>query len=647
MKQKYTRLYIGLIMLFFATTIQAQILPGKGEFTPPGIENPGGGITLPGSGVEVPDFTFNPNNAFATALANEDLARRARDARKTEWFNKQKALIKKQIENKLNKNFANYDQAKDALFAHSEINNIRRNSIPPRDSYRYRKGQGFGKQRKHVEGLKLLKLREAEIKAGNINNSQYGLLKVDGVYLKDMKSQLTLDRKWASLSHVFAKNTAETHINNYIFLKLDGINGDQGMKALAIRLKNDYYNGFDDFDKVSLMQVLLHYEWFKDLSKCTVCVMPTSLLKFLGLDRATSPIIEDYAKKNRSGGVSIFDDAYINIISQNYVSLYPNDPREALDHAERVVAEEREAVIKKLIDAKNALDLAIENLAVELNLTNNQVTWLNSDSNREYAKKVLKLANENRVNNNIKVNIANFIREAIVALMNGMEVDFDDKIIVGLKGKLKCLHDKLTKNGNTFVKDLLKNFEGDGSEFSIKILSEKKVFSQKSKKYVNGVCYPPINNIIVIKLSESNLETNKPILSVLRTMLHEYIHADIWRKLKTKNQKTETELSFIKTYEQFRKINLKQAQHEVMGKLYVESMAKVLKDIHKTILLGEYNYLTNNGAISLDNLYEALAWQGIGNHGVQAYVNLPQKKKDELKKAINTYYHSLTKNCPN
>ena len=140
--------------------------------------------------------------------------------------------------------------------------------------------------------------------------------------------------------------------------------------------------------------------------------------------------------------------------------------------------------------------------------------------------------------------------------------NYDDHIDDSkLTGKEKCLNKLLTEGGTNFVKDLLKNFEGK-SEFDIKIQSKDKVISKGRE--VNGTTSPPINNVITINISTSNTKQN-PALEVAKTILHEYIHADIYRKLNTKYSGT-ADLDFKKTYEAY------EDQHEAMGALYVNSI---------------------------------------------------------------------------
>jgi hypothetical protein len=143
------------------------------------------------------------------------------------------------------------------------------------------------------------------------------------------------------------------------------------------------------------------------------------------------------------------------------------------------------------------------------------------------------------------------------------------------------------------------------------------------------------------------METNKA-LEVAKTILHEYIHADMYRKLNTKDPTT-GELDFKETYEKFKSVNFKAtAQHETMADLYVGEMTNALKDFHKYALVADYNYLTDNGANPLpDSFYEALAWEGLRQHDVKAYTDLSDDKKKELNDSLELYYPTTTANCPN
>lgn len=217
-----------------------------------------------------------------------------------------------------------------------------------------------------------------------------------------------------------------------------------------------------------------------------------------------------------------------------------------------------------------------------------------------------------------------------------------------LTGKEKCLNDLLDKEGDSYVQDLLENFRGE-SEFDIKIESADNIIGADGNP-VNGRTFPPSNDIIKVLISTSQA-ASRPALGVVRTILHKYIHADMYRKLHTENQAQTSEvINFKYTYDNFKNGNFEaNPQHETMAELYINEMANTLKKFHKNVMVGEYNYLTDNGTNPLpDNFYEALAWQGLTKEGevVDAYNQLSDEKKTALQESLNSHYYSTTNNCP-
>lgn len=217
-----------------------------------------------------------------------------------------------------------------------------------------------------------------------------------------------------------------------------------------------------------------------------------------------------------------------------------------------------------------------------------------------------------------------------------------DKIINNLTGKAKCLNDSLTKSGSNFVKNILSNFQGD-SKFDIKIESKDKVYFG-TDEVTGATRYTKGNNIVYIDMSIDKISTSSSLASV-RSLIHEYIHADMFRKINTTNY--DGDLDFKTTYEYFKNSNFKaSSQHETMAKLYINSMRDALKNFHKNVLTSDYNKYTNYfGSSPTDTFYEALAWQGLSNHGVKAYTDLSDIRKKEISsEAIKL--GKLTKDCP-
>jgi hypothetical protein len=211
--------------------------------------------------------------------------------------------------------------------------------------------------------------------------------------------------------------------------------------------------------------------------------------------------------------------------------------------------------------------------------------------------------------------------------------------------KIKCLNTKLNSSGNSFIKDILKNFKGE-SKVNINIESADKVYGPTGNE-VNATTSPIRNGVITIKISSFKAGSAKA-LEVVRTLIHEYIHADIFRKL-NEDSDLHKYPDFKETYNKYKDAKFQPTQHHsTMADLYVNSMRDALKSYHKNVLIGDYNYLTDNGTNPIvDNFYEALAWRGLKGQGVQAYKDLSDAKKLALKTSLEQHHSSTTTNCPN
>jgi hypothetical protein len=299
----YRTLFIGVLVSSYLT--HSQILPNnnRDEFLRldevKDLKKRSTGET------EFEDFSFNWDNGFHTALNNQILLKLARKKAKRVWFKRQKKRVRENIEKKLGRNFDNYDQAKEALFLFSEKENIYRNSKPPINKYQSLRSDGYAISKGYLKELKLLQLRKIEISAGNIHNPKYGYLKANGMLLKDIKDLNTLNQKWDNIVIPLGSNINNTHYNTSIYQKLNNLGADFNKQIIA--LKNNYYNRFNQWEQLNLMQLLLNFEEYKRLSSCGVCLLPSSFYKFKELDKATSRVIETYAMNNRDKRTSIFD----------------------------------------------------------------------------------------------------------------------------------------------------------------------------------------------------------------------------------------------------------------------------------------------------------------------------------------------------
>ena len=220
----------------------------------------------------------------------------------------------------------------------------------------------------------------------------------------------------------------------------------------------------------------------------------------------------------------------------------------------------------------------------------------------------------------------------------------DVQITNELTGKAKCLNDLLDKDGDSFVQNLLANFEGE-SEFDITIVSKEHVVSNQTGNEINGrTLYTENIGSTLITIEISTSKTNeRAALEGARIILHEYIHADMYRKLYTTEVTNQEVLDFKKTYEAYGN------QHGAMGALYINSMKDALKAFHKNVLTDDYNkYINFYGEAPSDTFYEAMAWGGLRDSDVKSWTDLSPEKKAAIETlASRVTGFSKTVPCPN
>ena len=583
---------------------------------------------------EFEDFSFNWGNGFHTALNNLVLLERAQVAKLNAWYRRQFNLMKDEIEKQLNTSFNNYNQAKEAFFSDIETRNITKNTPVILSKYERLFNSGKRKNRRYLRELKSLQLREIELRRGNINNSQFPYLEAKGVLLKEITSLNMLSRYKSDIVNAFEKQTVRNIEYMYTIEKLDHLGSS--FEHEMVKLKNKYYNSFSNWDKLGLMQFLLNYEHYKDIINCGVCIIPNELYKFKNSDIATQPVIEEYAKNNRNKGLSIFDPRYPQVHRYQYQNNFCGGPINFM-----AWEADKKAVLDRLLNNVSTSSLVIESLIAELNITDNsQKNWLYSSSNSNEVSNLSDFLQNNRVHGVVAVEAMNFAKEAIEALKDGAEVDYEEKLI--LDSDLKdndCLYSVYTEMGKapTFA-NYLNNFDEDMSVANLKLTS-----STTLPNSTNAQTSAPQNYLITITFNENNLD--RPKLCIARTFIHEMIHAEIFRKLLSvaqhpsiqldQNQLIQLRNDYPGLYDYYTRwknnvpngINLTSPQHQVMATHYRGIIIEALKEYDNT---------------KSDEIYEALSWVGLQN--TIAWNNLSPNEQTNILQIVATFNSSNT-NC--
>jgi len=300
------------------------------------------------------DFSFNWDSNYNTAFNNLVLLEQAKLDKLESWYRKQYNLIQDEIEKQLNTSFSSYDQAKKAFFSDIEGKNITRNTPVLLSKYKKLYNPGRNKNRKYLKELRHLQLREIEIRAGNRNNSQFPYLQAKGVSLKGVTSLSKLSELKYDLENAFGNQISINHEYVYIIEKLDYLGSDFDNEML--NLKNKFYKSFDRWDQLGLMQYLLNYEYYKDILSPPYST-PVELVEFQYSDMATEPVIEEYAKNNRGGGVSLFDPRYPEINRYLYQNNFCGGYIDLM-----AWEADKQAALDGYIDNVSTTSLATENL---------------------------------------------------------------------------------------------------------------------------------------------------------------------------------------------------------------------------------------------------------------------------------------------
>jgi len=191
----------------------------------------------------------------------------------------------------------------------------------------------------------------------------------------------------------------------------------------------------------------------------------------------------------------------------------------------------------------------------------------------------------------------------------GDGLEEEDQIIKDLSFKgttADCIYEKLLSiNG---FKELASEFDGLGTEFDV----ELKIGATQNASANGQTWWRGPNQPIEITFNEANI--NRSALEVARTIVHEMVHAEMYRAINTTNP-SEVELDFRETFNAYVMMYKGSAdqQHNLMADEWVTKMGEILKDVHQILDPNGYNSFKNyyypNGIP--DHFYKSVAWEGL------------------------------------
>src|SRR5690554_180770 len=198
--------------------------------------------------------------------------------------------------------------------------------------------------------------------------------------------------------------------------------------------------------------------------------------------------------------------------------------------------------------------------------------------------------------------------------------------------RLNAIYNKIKQAAN--IKQYLENFD---SQFSVAhLILDTKPFTNNND--VNALTYEPEHYRIEIVFNENNL--NRPWLDIARTMMHEVIHAEMYRIL----------LSLASTNGQIDKVDLenKLTSHNYPG-LYEYYRIYGFQNMQHPQMADHYRGIIRTFLMQLDSTVtyaqaDAMAWVGL--QGTTAWNNLTTAQKNNIINTYNSWYNNAPINLP-
>ena len=206
------------------------------------------------------DITFG-YDLQATLKANA-LIQQTRENTLNRWFDRQHILIKKEIEKQLGESFSNYKSAVSAYLKEHESHIVQENHGPVERKYNERRYAKEHQKTSTLKKLKLLRLRENELKQGRLTHSNYASFTYNGKALDQIQSLAQIAAFWEeerskfSSLHIAIQNDYHTHLQIKELSGVQDSNHPLLEELLILQWKN--YHKYDRWDQLKLMQAYLN-----------------------------------------------------------------------------------------------------------------------------------------------------------------------------------------------------------------------------------------------------------------------------------------------------------------------------------------------------------------------------------------------------
>ena len=245
--------------------------------------------------------------------------------------------------------------------------------------------------------------------------------------------------------------------------------------------------------------------------------------------------------------------------------------------------------------------------------------------------------------------------QAIEELLDAYD---DYQIINELEGKALCVYNKLKSSSEGF-KNAIKKFDPDFPVAHLKFKAQELDEGTKGRTVAPNTDPSSPNSpdfVITILINSSDSISGyqqRPNLMVAKTIIHEVIHAELYRKLLslanqgnldfegwTQQQQLDFTLAvqnnFPGIYDYYRRH--KNWQHQQMATHYRETIARVLQEFDTGVAVPDNQ--------QPQQLYMDLAWEGLRYVNIHTWTSLPETERTRINTVISNYIsNNINETC--
>ncbi|SNR14459.1 hypothetical protein [Tenacibaculum jejuense] len=397
------KIYIQIILFLFIfgiTTIQGQFLEPS-NVTNDFIDPIGGGdfdIIVPpnpcGNNCAEPndiDFTFD--SSLGRALINNAAIEDAEGRNLRDWYNRQTNRMRQFLSSYYGQNFLSFEDARAYLFRESENLNIQLNLPKVQKVLDGLRHGPDNKKRIGLKGLSALRQRESELRNGNTVNSLYADIKVNGIPLRNLNDIGAINRERNKILNGFIDVLWQSHYHGYTHQVTNKRSFIGEIKDKATKEKVNFYDGQSYWDRLSLMQYLIHTEQIKRRGYVTPAIVSGDLARAFGLfagrsDIATESFIRRLAQAKYSENMSVFHPDYWKLIlKRDYNSSPLHVAQSKSKHEQLKQTELKKFINNTALGANNSVDYLVRRLGIK---DEYEYEWLNENASKaiEYKKRI-------------------------------------------------------------------------------------------------------------------------------------------------------------------------------------------------------------------------------------------------------------------